>query len=70
MHVGSTSSIMAREYRVHPDYTELVGRLDSAEEGGVEVGSVVGVAVAGGHDAGVHAGAVAVPEFYVGVRDG
>jgi hypothetical protein len=61
---------VAREGGFEGCYAVGVCLLDAAEEGCVEVGFVVGVAVAVCYDAGVNAGAVAVPDLDVDVRDG
>ena len=53
MDVGCTSGVVAREDGLELDDALAVGGLDSAQEGGVEVCRVGGVAVAAGLDAGV-----------------
>lgn len=68
--VGRAAGVVARDDGLELDHTVDVGLLEAAEEGLVEVGGVVGVAVAGGYDAGVDACGVAVPGVDVNGRDG
>lgn len=50
MDVGSTAGIVAGEDSLELDDTVLVGLLETAEEGRVEVGLVIAVAVSVGDD--------------------
>lgn len=68
--VGGTAGVVAREDGLELCNAIGVGLLDSSEEGVVEVRLVIRVAVAVRNDAGVDAGAVAVPDFDVHVGDG
>jgi hypothetical protein len=68
--VRRAAGVVAREGGFEGCHAVGVCLLDAAEEGRVEVGFVVGVAVAVCYDAGVDAGAVAVPDLDVDVRDG
>lgn len=63
--MGGTAGIVTGEDGLHVDNTVLVTGLDTAEPGSVEVGSVRGVTVAAGNNAGVDTGGVAVPEIGV-----
>lgn len=58
--VGSAAGIVAREDGGELGDAVVLGRLEAAEEGSVEVGGISGVAVSRGDDAGVDAGGVAV----------
>lgn len=58
--VGGAAGVVAGKYGGKLGDAVVLGGLEAAEEGGVEVGGVGGVAVAVGYDAGVDAGGVAV----------
>lgn len=64
------SGIMAWEDGIEPYDAVLVGLLDPAEEGRVDVCCIVAVAVSALHDARVDARGVAVPDIPPEVRDG
>lgn len=61
VNVSGTAGVVTREGGFELDDTVDVGLLQSAVEGVVEVGSVVGVSVSAGGNARVDASAVAVP---------
>lgn len=68
--VGGAGGVVAGEDGLELGDTVGVGLLDTAEPGLVDVGLVGGVTVAGGDDAGVDTGGVAVPHLEVDVGDG
>ena len=68
--VRCARGVVAWEEGGELSYALGVCGLETAQEGGVYVCGVGGVAVAGGDDARVDAGAVAVPDFDDGVWDG
>jgi|SRR5688572_697847 hypothetical protein len=70
MNVGSTASVVARENGLELCNAIGVGLLDTAEEGCVKVRGVVRVAVTARLNTGVDAGAVAMPDLDIHVRDG
>lgn len=59
----STTCVMTGEQRLECHHTVLVRLLDTAVESVVQVGSIIGVAIAIGNHAGVHTSAVAVPDL-------
>lgn len=61
---------MPREQSSELRYAFIIGGLEAAEEGVVDVGRVARVAVSGCYDAGVDASAIASPNFDHGARDG
>lgn len=70
MHVCCSAAVVAWEDTLERGAAVCVGGLETAEEGVVEVGEIVFVAVAGADDAAVDAGCVAVPEIPHEVFDG
>ena len=68
--MGGAAGVVAREQGIELDDTVLVGLGDAAEEGLVDVGRIVGVAIAAGNDTRVNTSRVAVPELEVDLGDG
>lgn len=60
--MGCAAGIMAREDRLELDDAVGIRFLDTTKEGRVEIGGIVSVAIACCDEAGVYAGAVAVPD--------
>jgi hypothetical protein len=67
--VGGAAEVVAREESLELGNAVLVGRLDAASPGLVDVVDVVDVAVAGVDDTRVDAGRVGVPDLEVQLRD-
>lgn len=67
--VGGTGGVVAGEDGLELGNTILIGGLDAAEPGLVDVGLVGGVTVTAGDDAGVDTGGVAVPHLKVDIGD-
>lgn len=65
-----TASVVARNEGVECDNADIIRRLHTTHEGCVEVGGVIGVAVAASADTGVHTSRVARPDLEVRLRDG